>query len=96
MFLKSGQFALQKFHLFSGIVCVGWTGFIGEMSNGRGCEHGKGSSTSRQGKGPFRLTKVRSGLVVVPHRGDRKLSGCLGLKIKWALDVEAQFSKTVG
>ena len=64
MFLKSGQFALRKFHLFSGIVCVGWTGFIGEMSNGRCCERGKGSSTSRQGKGPSRLTKARSGLVV--------------------------------
>ena len=94
MFLKNGQFALQKFHLFSGIVCVDWTGFIGEMNDGRWYERRKGFSTSRQGKGPSRLTKARSGLVVVSHRGDPKLSSCLGSKIKRALDVEAQFSKT--
>ena len=34
MFLKSGRSALRKFHLFSGVVCVGWTGFIGEISDG--------------------------------------------------------------
>ena len=94
MFLKSGQFALRKFHLFSGMVCVDWTGFVGEMSDGRCCEHGKGSSTIRLGREPTRLTKARSGLVVVSHHGDRKLSGCLGSKIKRALDVEVQFSKT--
>ena len=67
---------------------------IGEKSNERCCEHGKGSSTSRLRKGPSRLTKARSRLAVASHRGDRKLSGCLGSKIKRALDVEAQFSKT--
>ena len=53
-------------------------------------------------RGPAQVGKVRSlqidksmvGLVVVPHRGNRKLSGCFGSKIKRALDVEAQFSKT--
>ena len=34
MFLKSGQVALRKLHLFSGIVCVGWTWFIGERAMG--------------------------------------------------------------
>ena len=94
MFLKSGQFALPKFHLFSEIVYVGWTGFVGGMSDGQCCEDRKGSSTSRQGKGPSKLTKARSGLVVVPHHGDRKLSSCLESKMKWALDAESQFSKT--
>ena len=93
MFLKSGQFALRKFHLLSEIVCVGWTGFIAEMSDGRCCERGKGSSTSQLGKGPSKLTKARSGLVVVSHRGDRKLPGFLWSKIKRALDVEALFSR---
>ena len=63
------------------------------MRVGRCCERDNGSSTSVQGKGPSRLTNARSGLVVVPHRVDRKLSGCLGSKTNWESVVEAQFSK---
>ena len=88
MLSKSCQFALRKFHHFSGIVCVGTIGFIGEMKNGRSCERGNGSNTILLGRGPSRLTKVRSGLVVVPHRAYRKLSGCLGSKTKRVLQAE--------
>ena len=44
MFLKSGQFALRKFYLFSGIFCVDWTEFIGEMSDRRGMSTERGPS----------------------------------------------------
>ena len=76
MFLKSGQFALQKFYLFSGIVCCLNRVYRGDERRAC-CEHEKRSITSRLSKGPSRLTKARSGLVVVHYRGDQKLSGCL-------------------
>ena len=93
MLTKSCQFALRKFHRFSGIVCVDTIGFIGEMKVGRCCERGNGSNTILLGRGPSRLTKARSGLVVVPHRADRKLSGSLGSKTKRVLQAKTQFCR---
>ena len=52
MFLKSSQFSLRKFNLFSGIVCVGWTGLIAEMSDGRCCKRGKGPAQVGKVRGP--------------------------------------------
>ena len=72
---------------------MGTIGFIGEMKVGRCCERGNGSNTILLGRGPSRLTKARYGLVVVPHRADRKLSGYLGSKTKRVLQAEAQFSR---
>ena len=68
---------------------MGTIGFIGEMKAGRCCERGNGSNTILLGRGPSRLTQTRSGLVIVPHRADQKLSGCLGSKTKRVLQAEA-------
>ena len=72
--------ALQKFHLLEFLVGTGLMGSSGWSKEGQCWDQGKESRTVRCSEGPAKFTKARSGLEVVPHLPEQKLSGCLQTK----------------
>ena len=78
--LNLSQSAFRKFHLLTGLQGVGVTNGEYVMSDGLCCDLGNFSSTRRVGSccASVELTKARSGLVLVFHRPDQKLSGSFG------------------
>ena len=83
--------ALQKFPLFTGLHGIGLIGLAGVMSDGLCCELGNGPRMVHIGKSPFMLTNAKSGLVVVFHLPEWKLSSCLGSKSSWTAVTEPKF-----
>ena len=72
------KLALRKFHLFTGLEGIDEIGLSEMISEGLCCDFGKWSRMMREGAGPTKLTKAKSGLDVVFQRPEWKLSGCLG------------------
>ena len=90
--VKWSQLALRKFHLFTGLEEIGSTGLTGMINEGLCCDLGNGSRTVRCGDGPSKFTKARSGLEVVFHRQEWKLSGSLESYRRCRPQTEAQSS----
>ena len=91
-FVNWFHLALRKFHLFTGLVCIGSIGLTGVISDGLCWDLGKGSRIVRWGEGPLSFANARSGFEVVFHLPEWKLSGCLGSNRSWTPDTEAQSS----
>ena len=79
-FVNLFHLPLQKFHLFTGLHGTGLIGLAGVMSDDLCCDLGKGPRMIHTGIGPFMLANTKSGLVVVYHLPEWKLSDYLESK----------------
>ena len=77
--LNVSQFALRKFHRFTGLHAIGAVRHGEEISDGRCCDRGNFSSTRRVGMPVSAVwANARSGLVSEFQRCEWKLAGSFG------------------